>query len=125
MSNFEKASNLASEWVHSMGGLDNISYLYGDDVSGLVQAIHDAGLLMPDLPEPDSYDEHGWPVYGETEYTTHFSKHPCKDIPYITCPLGEWLSADMVREEAYRLLAAAEWLDRWDKKHAEKEQGNE
>ena len=53
MSNLEKASNLASEWVDSMGGLDNISYLYGDDVSGLVQAIHDAGLLMPDLPEPD------------------------------------------------------------------------
>ena len=49
MSNFNKASKLASEWVESMGGLDNISYRHGDDVSGLVQAIDDAGLLAPDL----------------------------------------------------------------------------
>ena len=49
MSNFKKAINLASEWVESMGGLDNISYRYGDDVSGLVQAIDDAGLLMSDV----------------------------------------------------------------------------
>lgn len=49
MSNFDKASNLASAWVESMGGLGNISYLYDDDVSGLMQAIHDADLLMPDL----------------------------------------------------------------------------
>ena len=89
------------------------------------QALKEAGLLMPDLPKPDSHDEYGWPIYGETEYKTYFSKHPCKGIPYITCPLGEWLSADMVREEAYRLLAAAEWLDNWDKEHAEKEQDNE
>lgn len=52
MSNFEKASNLASEWVESMGGLDNISYIFGDDVSGLIQAFCDEGLLAPDLPEP-------------------------------------------------------------------------
>ena len=117
MSNFDRAVkvlNDVGEYIDYLEG--NIAY---------VTALQAAGLLMPGLPEPDSYDEHGWPVYGETEYTTHFSKHPCKDIPYITCPLGEWLSADMVREEAYRLLAAAEWLDRWDKKHAEKEQDNE
>ena len=125
MSDLEKAYKLASEWVDSMGGLDNISYIFGDDVSGLVQAFHDAGLLMPDLPGPDSHDERGWPIYGETEYTTHFNMYPFKRIPYINCPLGEWLSADMARKEAYRLLAAAEWLDSWDKEHAEKEQDNE
>ena len=81
-------------------------------------ALEEAGLLMPDLPKPDSHDEYGWPIYGETEYKTYFSKHPCKGIPYITCPLGEWLSAEMVREEAYRMLAAAEWLDNWDKEHS-------
>ena len=49
MSNLGKACTLASEWVALMGGLDNISYLYGDDVSGLIHAIHDAGLLAPDV----------------------------------------------------------------------------
>lgn len=52
MSNFEKANQLASEWIDSMGGLDNISYIFGDDVSGLIQAFCDEGLLAPDLPEP-------------------------------------------------------------------------
>ena len=125
MSNFDKASKLASEWVHSMGGLDNISYRYGDDVSGLVQAIDDAGLLMPDLPKPDGHDGHGWPQWGNTEYKTCFSKHPCKGIPYISTPLSPWMDAESVRKEAYRLLAAAEWLDEWDKGHAKKEQNNE
>lgn len=53
MSNLEKARAVANEWVDLMGGLDNISYLYGDDIGVLVQAIHAAGLLAPDLPEPD------------------------------------------------------------------------
>ena len=52
MSNFKKANNLASEWIDSMGGLDNIHYIFGDDVSGLIQAFRDEGLLAPDLPEP-------------------------------------------------------------------------
>ena len=125
MSDLEKAYKLASEWVDSMGGLDNISYIFGDDVSGLVQAFHDEGLLAPDLPEPDNHDEHGWPEWGNTEYKTYFSKHPCKGIPYISTPLSPWMDAESVRKEAYRLLAAAEWLDEWDKEHAEKEQGNE
>lgn len=117
MSNFDRA-------VKALNDVDSyIDHLADNDA--YVTALEAAGLLAPDLPEPDSYDEHGWPVYGETEYTTHFSRHPFKGIPYITCPLGEWLTAGMVREEAYRLLAAAEWLDNWDRKHAEKEQGNE
>ena len=49
MSNFKKANNLASEWIDSMGGLDNIHYIFGDDVSGLIQAFRDEGLLAPDV----------------------------------------------------------------------------
>ena len=49
MSNFEKASNLASEWVESMGGLEAVRHDYGSDLSGLMQALEDAGLLMPDM----------------------------------------------------------------------------
>ena len=52
MSNLEKARALANEWVDLMGGLDNISYIYGDDVSVLIHSLNGAGLLAPDLPEP-------------------------------------------------------------------------
>ena len=51
MSNLDKARAVANEWVDLMGGLDNISYIYGNDIGILVQAIHAAGLLAPDLPE--------------------------------------------------------------------------
>ena len=117
MSNYEKANALARKWIDSMGGLSNINHIYGDDVGVLIYTLRDAGLLAPDLPEPDSHDENGWPEWGDTEYMTYFSEHPCKGIPYINCPLGEGLSTDMARREAYRLLAAAEWLDNWDKEH--------
>ena len=49
MSNFKKANKLASEWVESMGGLEAVRHDYGSDLSGLMQALEDAGLLMPDM----------------------------------------------------------------------------
>ena len=52
MSNFEKANKLARKWIDSMGGLSNINHIYGDDLSLLIYTLRDAGLLMPDLPEP-------------------------------------------------------------------------
>lgn len=125
MSDLDKANSVAQEWVESMGGLEAIRHDHGSDLSGLMQALDDAGLLAAELPRPDSHDEHGWPQWGNTEYKTYFSKHPCKGIPYISTPLSPWMDAESVRKEAYRLLAAAEWLDEWDKEHAEKEQGNE
>ena len=117
MSNFDRAVKALNDVDEAIDHLaDNEAY---------VTALQAAGLLMPDLPEPDRYDEHGWPVYGETGYITHFTKHPCKGIPCISTPLSPWMDAESVRKEAYRLLAAAEWLDEWDNEHAEKEQGNE
>lgn len=52
MSNFEKANDLARKWIDSMGGLSNINHIYGDDVSMLIYTLRDAGLLIPNLPEP-------------------------------------------------------------------------
>lgn len=49
MSNFEKANDLASKWVESMGGLEAVRHDYGSDLSGLMQALDDAGLLAPDV----------------------------------------------------------------------------
>ena len=113
MSNFEKASNLASEWVHSMGGLDNISYLYGDDVSGLVQAIHDAGLLMPDLPGPTR--DRLWKTSASELgiRTVHYAE----DQVVIHTSGGRLHTHyKQARDLALALLAAADY--------AEKEQGN-
>lgn len=127
MSNFEKAVEVLREAYRE----PSISPVHACDI--MATALEAAGLLMPDLPEPDNHDEHGWPEWGNTEYKTYFSKHPCKGIPYISTPLSPWMDAESVREEAYRLLSAAEWLDNWDKtyrlsqekEHAEKEQDNE
>ena len=116
MSNFARA-------VKALNDVD-VAIDHLADNEAYVTALGAAGLLMPDLPEPDSHDEYGWPQWGDTEYKTYFSKHPCKGIPYISTPFSPWLDAESVRKEAYRLLAAAEWLDEWDKEHAEKEQGN-
>lgn len=49
MSNFDKASNLVRAWVDSMGGLEAVRHDYGSDLSGLIQALDDAGLLAPDV----------------------------------------------------------------------------
>ena len=51
MSNLDKANSVAHEWVESMGGLEAIRHDHGSDLSGLMQALDDAGLLMPDVPE--------------------------------------------------------------------------
>ncbi len=49
MSNLDKACALTGEWVESMGGLEAIRHDYGSDLSGLMQALDGAGLLMPDV----------------------------------------------------------------------------
>lgn len=51
MSNLDKANSVAHEWVESMGGLGAIRHDHDSDLSGLVQALEEAGLLMPSLPE--------------------------------------------------------------------------
>ena len=114
MSNLGKACTLANEWVALMGGLDNISYLYGNDIGVLVQAVHAAGLLAPDLPEPDVVKLNG-------------------DVKYLICDAAQvrqdaesgrvqvyskyLLTTIEARRLALALLAACEY--------AEKEQGNE
>ena len=117
MSNFARAVKALNDVDEAIDHLaDNTAY---------VTALEAAGLLAQDLPKPDSHDERGWPVYGRGDPRIHFSMHPCYAVPYISTPSSQWVGAFGAREEAYRLLAAAEWLDEWDKEHAEKEQGNE
>ena len=113
MSNLEKAYKLASEWVDSMGGLDNISYIFGDDVSGLVQAFHDEGLLAPDLPE--SYLPGIFKV--ASPYLDVRSVQAAEDQIILHGYKMRHASISESRRLALALLAACEY--------AEKEQDNE
>lgn len=108
MSNLDKARAVANEWVDLMGGLDNISYIYGNDIGLLVQAIHAAGLLAPDLPEPGSNRSPSWGV-------VHLDKK--KQVIKIGMNGVFARTPKVAREWAYGLLAAADY--------AEKEQDNE
>ena len=114
MSNFKKANKLASEWIDSMGGLDNIRYLYDDDVSGLVQAIHDAGLLMPDLPRPTR--DRLWQT-SALELGIRTVHYAADQVVVHTSGGRLHTHYKQARDLAMALLAAADY--------AEKEQGNE
>ena len=116
MSNLEKARAVANEWVDLMGGLDNISYIYGNDIGLLVQAIHAAGLLAPDLPEPTSFNHRDEPCW-ETEGNTRVRTPGMLPIG-LNGPFREgWdMHSPEARDIALALLAACEY--------AEKEQGN-
>ena len=116
MSNFNKASKPAREWVESMGGLDNVSYRHGDDVSGLVQALEAAGLLAPDLPEPEDEWESEYPGvmhvrFGRAVSTCTPSRKPAVYLH------GMVYETRIARQIALDILAAC--------KYAEKEQNNE
>lgn len=118
MSNLGKALTLANEWVDLMGGLDNISYLYGDDVGVLVQAIHAAGLLMPDVPEtkhPGFWEVDGLEINTvDKDGEVLIEWEDESDYAYYgTQTRNLWLNRDQV----LAILAAADY--------AEKEQDNE
>ena len=117
MSNLEKARALANEWVDLMGGLDNISYIYGNDIGILVQAIHAAGLLMPDLPEPEvrHLEEVNTDVLAWK--SDHIEVGVYKNRIAMDDPIDSGMTPDESRRLALALLAACEY--------AEKEQGNE
>ena len=117
MSNFKKANKLASEWIDSMGGLDNISYIFGDDVSGLIQAFRDEGLLAPDLPEPEVRHLEEVDTDVLAWKSDHIEVGVYKNWIAMDDPLESGMTVDESRRLALALLAACEY--------AEKEQDNE
>ena len=113
MSNLEKARALANEWVDLMGGLDNISYLYGDDVSVLIHSLNGAGLLATDLPEsclPGIFKV-------ASPYLDVRSVQAAEDQIVLQGSKMRHASISEARRLALALLAACEY--------AEKEQDNE
>ena len=116
MSNLGKACTLASEWVDLMGGLDNISYLYGDDVSVLIHTLDGAGLLMPDLPayaEADA-DKAWW--YAETYGigVGRLTKNsPVRVMLWDSEPGGVlYTNIESARDYALKILAACEYAEK-------------
>lgn len=114
MSNLDKVNSVANEWVESMGGLEAIRHDYGSDLSGLMQALDDARLLMPDLPRPTR--DRLWQTSAlELGFRT---VHYAADQVVVYTPRGRLHTHyKQARNLALALLAAADY--------AEKEQGNE
>ena len=114
MSNFEKASNLASKWVESMGGLEAVRHDYRSDLSGLIQALDDAGLLAPDLPRPTR--DRLWQT-SALELGIGTVHYAADQVVVHTSRGRLHTHYKQARDLAMALLAAADY--------AEKEQGNE
>lgn len=121
MSNLAKAHAVTGEWVDSMGGLEAIRHDYDSDLSGLLQALDDAGLLAPDLP---AYTEAGadaawWYTATYEIGVGQLAKGcPLKIVLRDSESGGvRYTDTQSAREYALMLLAAADY--------AEKEQGNE
>lgn len=80
----------------------------------VTKALAKAGLLMPDLPEPDGRDADGLPYWGKGDYNTALTWHPCdRDVPrnerplLIHSPISPWMHPDELEAEGLRALAAA------------------
>lgn len=116
MSNLGKACTLASEWVDLMGGLDNISYLYGNDIGILVQAVHAAGLLAPDLPDPELYEEETAYWYEDTYGigVGRLTKNsPVRIMLWDSEPGGVlYTDIESARDYALKILAACEYAEK-------------
>ena len=124
MSNFDKANDLASKWVESMGGLEAVRHDYGSDLSGLIQALDDAGLLMPDLPAYSEADPGSAWWYAATHEIDEIGVGQLAKASPLRIVLRDsetggvrYTDIQSAREYALNLLAACEY--------AEKEQGNE
>lgn len=95
-----------------MGGLSNISHIYGDDLSLLIYTLRDAGLLAPDLPAPMSVCENHTADWFDGDVYTHEGSGKIRVI--VEDPR---YPVECARELALSILAACDY--------AEKEQDNE
>ena len=85
-----------------------------EDMLDVAETLKDAGLLMPDLPEPDSVK-----LNGDVKYFIYDAAQVRQDAEsdYVQLYSKTFLTPTESRRLALAILAACE--------HAEKEQGNE
>lgn len=107
MSNIEKAIEVAQRVEHQV--LTAASYVSPPSPREYVEALADAGLLMPDLPEPDVVK-----LNGDIKYFAGEGKQVSFDkrSEWIQVMLNGPLLPTESRELAYALLAAAGYAEK-------------
>ena len=115
MTNIDRAAEIISLATRGAHTTDGHPMKMSDHTAQIIAAsLADAGLLMPDLPEPDGCDADGLPYWGEGDYNTALTWHPCdRDVPrderplLIHSPISPWMHPDELEAEGLRALAAA------------------
>ena len=115
MSSIDRAAeiiSLAARGAHTTDG--HILKMRDHTAHIIAEALADEGSLMPDLPEPDGHDADRLPYWGEGDYNTALTWHPCdRNVPrnerplLIHSPISPWMHPDQLEAEALRALAAA------------------
>lgn len=78
-------------------------------LSRYAQALAEAGLIAPDLPEP--INQEGSPTWIKHPYGVSVEKHPCGNGYVISTPYAEWENPGGARKVALALLAAANAIE--------------
>ena len=115
MTNIDRAAEIIKLAARGAHTTDGHPMKMSDHTAQIIaEALADEGMLMPDLPEPDGRDADGLPYWGEGDYNTALTWHPCdRDVPrnerplLIHSPISPWMHPDELEAEALRALAAA------------------
>ena len=115
MTNIARAAEIIERATRGANTTDGHLIKMSDRTAQIIaEALADDGLLMPDLPEPDGHDADRLPYWGEGDYNTALTWHPCdRDVPrsqrplLIHSPISPWMHPDELEAEALRALAAA------------------
>ena len=114
MNNLDRAAEIIERATRGAHATDGHPMKMSDHTAQIIaEALADDGMLMPDLPEPDGCDADGLPYWGEGDYSTALTWHPCdRDVPrderplLIHSPFAAWMPSDEIETEALRALAA-------------------
>lgn len=115
MTNIDHAADIIERATRGAHTTDGHHMKMSDHTAQIIaEALADEGILLPDLPEPDGRDADGLPYWGEGDYNTALTWHPCdRDVPrsqrplLIHSPISPWMHPDALEAEALRALAAA------------------
>ena len=115
MTNMYRAAEIIERATRGAHTADGHPMKMSDRTAQIIaEALACEGLLMPDLPEPDGHDADGLPYWGEGDYNTALTWHPCdRFIPrderplLIHSPISPWMHPDGLESESLRALAAA------------------
>lgn len=103
------AAEILGQWADSLGGLTAIDRDFDGDLSGAVEELAEAGLLIPDLPESEEQD--GLVHWGDQ---TNLAAIPGGHVETFN---GSWnpATAEQLRDAAAAHLAAARYQEEREK----------